>query len=211
MEYENKEKCKNCGGKCCKKSGCDYFVSDFESLTKEYLYNVLLTGNVSIVAAVTFDKLRDGRTVCTPYLYLRARNVDREVIDLFSFKKQCSKLTETGCMYDINERPGGGVNLIPYENICTPLVNPVEELKKWEPYQNLLSKLVKRICGMSVDERFKRDVEEVFLTILNNDYDGIDEREIIDMLSCVNTLIECYPEEFKKARARSNEHVLKRK
>ena len=34
MEYENKEICKKCGGFCCKKSGCDYFVSDFGFITK---------------------------------------------------------------------------------------------------------------------------------------------------------------------------------
>lgn len=32
IEYENKELCAKCGGICCKKSGCDYFVSDFQSM-----------------------------------------------------------------------------------------------------------------------------------------------------------------------------------
>ena len=28
--FENKEFCKNCGGYCCVKSGCDYWVDDFD-------------------------------------------------------------------------------------------------------------------------------------------------------------------------------------
>ena len=36
-KYENIELCKKCGGYCCKKSGCDYFVSDFENMKLEYL------------------------------------------------------------------------------------------------------------------------------------------------------------------------------
>ena len=39
-KYENKEICKQCGGYCCKKSGCDYFVSDFESMKLYYLENI---------------------------------------------------------------------------------------------------------------------------------------------------------------------------
>lgn len=35
--FENKEICKNCGGKCCIKSGCDYFVNDLAYIfTDEY-------------------------------------------------------------------------------------------------------------------------------------------------------------------------------
>lgn len=51
MEYENKEICKKCGGFCCKKSGCDYFVSDFGFITKGKIIEALETGNVSIVSA----------------------------------------------------------------------------------------------------------------------------------------------------------------
>ena len=40
-KYENLEICKECGGYCCKKSGCDYFVSDLESMNLEYLESFL--------------------------------------------------------------------------------------------------------------------------------------------------------------------------
>ena len=33
VKYENKEICKESGGKCCKKCGCDYLPKDFEDLS----------------------------------------------------------------------------------------------------------------------------------------------------------------------------------
>ena len=57
MEYENKELCSKCGGRCCKKSGCDYFVSDFKIIDKNTILKVLETGNVSIVSAFKFEIL----------------------------------------------------------------------------------------------------------------------------------------------------------
>lgn len=32
MEYVNKDLCEKCGGYCCKKSGCDYGVDNFDIL-----------------------------------------------------------------------------------------------------------------------------------------------------------------------------------
>jgi len=41
VQLENLELCKKCGGRCCKKSGCDYIPDDFQELTFNYLFNVL--------------------------------------------------------------------------------------------------------------------------------------------------------------------------
>ena len=145
-KYEDKDICKSCGGLCCKKSGCDYYVSDFPSVTKSEILKALETGNVSIVAAIDIQRI-NGKLVASPILYLRARNKDRDVIDLFSMKRECSMLTDTGCSYDLEHRPAGGANLIPKKNIlgiykCRPSVNHLEEMEKWLPYQSLLGKMV---------------------------------------------------------------------
>ena len=86
MELENKEICAKCGGKCCKKSGCDYFVSDFDEINKNKLLEILATGNVSITSALKIKMLTNGQKYIVPFLYLRARNKGRDVIDLFSLK-----------------------------------------------------------------------------------------------------------------------------
>lgn len=200
MEYENKEICRECGGSCCKKSGCDYYTSDFEVLNKNAILDLLKTGNVSIVSALKFSKTKDGKTIVSPFLYLRARNEDRDVIDLFSMKRQCSMLTSTGCSYDIENRPAGGVNLIPSKERCTPLLNPMDELNKWTPYQNMLSKIVTRYTGKSVMEVLREDVSTVFCQVLTKDFDGVDEREVAEITSCIQELSLCYPKEYEQAK-----------
>lgn len=201
MEYENKELCSKCGGFCCKKSGCDYFTSDFKVINKNVLIELLETGNVSIVSTFIFS---NENTNITPFLYLRARNKDRDIVDLFSMKKECSMLTESGCSYDLEHRPGGGVNLIPSKDLCTPLRDPKKEIEKWKPYQGLLSKLVKRYTGKSVDTVIKEDVEEVFYQLLTDQFDGIQKREILDITSFITPLVTFFPDEYLNARKRAS-------
>lgn len=86
MEFENKELCAKCQGKCCKKCGCDYFINDFEEINKNSILKILETNNVSIVSALRSEYLPNGKKVLEPFLYLRARNVDRGVVDLLSLK-----------------------------------------------------------------------------------------------------------------------------
>lgn len=45
-------------------------------------------------------------------------------------KKCCSLLTDSGCLYSLEKRPSGGVNLIPDENGCYQLVNQKEAILK---------------------------------------------------------------------------------
>lgn len=109
---EDKNLCKACGGRCCKKSGCDYSTSDFESIKREVILGALETGEVSVVATFDFKRRSNGRLVSIPFLYLRARNKERDVIDLLSIKTGCSMLTDEGCIYNFQNRPTGGVNLM---------------------------------------------------------------------------------------------------
>lgn len=207
MEYENKELCSKCGGRCCKKSGCDYFVSDFKSIDKNTMLKVLGTGNVSIVAAFEINVAANGKTIAIPTLYLRARNEGKGIIDLYSMKKRCSLLTSTGCPYNLEERPGGGVNLIPGEKECTNVVSFLDELKKWHPYQGLLAKLVKRYTGKSVDAVLRENVEEVFYEVLCEKFDGVDRLEVADILSGLPHLVECFPDEYVRAKNRKNNEM----
>lgn len=206
MEYENKELCSSCKGMCCKKSGCDYFVSDFERITKDEILKALLPGKISIVSAFKKSVI-NGKVILTPFLYLRARNKDRDIVDLFSMKKTCSMLTDTGCSYSLEDRPGGGVNLIPKKNGCKPLKDPIEEMRKWEPYQGVLAKIVKRITGKSVDKILREDVEEVLYQILTEQFDGISKREIADIVSGLQDLILAFPNEYENAKIRAKKYI----
>ena len=47
--YENKEICRECGGKCCKKCGCDYSIENFDNWNIDNLQKILKKGEISIV------------------------------------------------------------------------------------------------------------------------------------------------------------------
>lgn len=198
--YENKDICSACGGYCCKKSGCDYATKDFDDLGVNALYQKLEEGNISIVSFLSFKRLGNGMLIANPFLYLRARNSDRGVVDLLSFKKQCSMLKEDGCSYSLEDRPSGGVNLIPKDpKPCKPEVSPFEIVKEWERYQKVLSRLVKRFTGMSVEAKLREDVIKLFEDILEENFQGVNEVELEDVRGMTPSLLEAFPEEYKTA------------
>lgn len=199
-KIENKEMCSVCGGKCCIKSGCDYAPRDFKSLGINDLYKKLEEGNISIVAAIIFRKVKEKMLV-EPFLYLRARNTNRDVVDLLSMKTTCSMLRDNKCFYSYEERPAGGVNLVPrdYGEKCFPKEDPRKIIREWERYQKPLGRLVKRFTGKSVDEKFREDVEQLFYDILSENYDGVADIEIEDIKSMILQLSVVYEEEYYKA------------
>ncbi len=210
---ENKNICAACGGYCCKKCGCDYYVSDLESTKIEYLESMLDTGRVSIVAALDFNRLSNDKLTVIPFLYLRSRNLNRGEIDLLSFKTTCASLEENGCYYDLNNRPGGGASLIPQEKMrCYPSTNPIEELKKWEPYQKILGRIVKRRTGLSVYAKLKEDVINLFVDLLSGKTDGVMQEELDDVIGMYPLLYEVYHDEYLEAleRIKQNKRVLQK-
>lgn len=213
MEKENKELCKKCGGFCCIKSGCDYSAKDFDDLRYDALYNILMEDKTSIVAFLSIEKNKFGREYVTPFLYLRARNTGRDAVDLLSFKTKCSLLTENGCEYDASKRPSGGLNLIPAENGCYPLEDPLEIVMTWKNYQKVLAKLVKRITGKSVEKQLECDIEKLFNDILNENLENVTYRERHEIGPLVTKLAHMYPSILHKSisKKQSSELILQKK
>ena len=206
---EDRTICAKCGGYCCKKSGCDYFVSDFESMKIGYLESILDTGRVSIIASFIFDRLPNNKLISVPLLSLRARNINRGEIDLLSFKTTCASLEENGCHFSLEERPSGGSTLVPSsDGLCHSNVDRLKELEKWQPYQSVLRRIVKRRTGMTVDGKIREDVENLFYNVLNKNFDGVAKAELYDVLkNMIPMLMEVYPEEYKKARIRAHNNT----
>lgn len=204
VELENRDLCSKCGGDCCKKSGCDYFPEDFSSLETKALLEILKEGNISIVSLLRFEQLNDGRLVAVPLLYLRARNKDRDVVDLVSLKKPCSMLKENGCSYDLEHRPSGGVNFIPQpDRKCYPNIAPDEVVRKWERYQRPLERIVKRITGMSVEAKLSEDVETLISDVIQGDFCDVHPNELVDVYDMLPVLIKAFPAEAVSACAKS--------
>lgn len=198
---EDREICRECGGYCCINCGCDYFVSDIESFKIDALDNFLSSGYVSIIATLEFKTLPNGVLSVFPLLYLRERNINRDVVDLLSMKTTCASLLEDGCRYDLDNRPSGGATLIPKPDFeCVSSVDRKQELLKWKPYQKTLERLVKRYTGLSVAAKLKEDVENLFLDVLNSNFENVSLKEKVDILKMLPLLQQAYPLEYKNAK-----------
>ena len=210
---ENKEYCKNCGGYCCKKCGCDYYPEDFKDLSFNALTEILSARNISIVSFLNFEKLPNGKLIYIPFLYLRARNVDRDIVDLVSIKKTCSMLKDDGCSYNIDNRPSGGVNLIPASNRlrCHHKENHLKHILEWERYQKVLAKFVKKYCGMSVEDKLKEDIENLFYECLIGVLDTVPIEEQEDIKKMLPSLIQAAPIEYLNAEKRYKERGVSKK
>ena len=201
---ENLDICRACGGRCCKKSGCDYSSKDIKDLSLSGLCNLLEQGKVSITSVFVTDILPNNKKYTYPLLLLRARNTNRDVIDLFSLKTRCAQLTETGCIYSYEDRPTGAKNLIPKANRkCYSTVDPMELARSWMPYQKLLGRLVRKYTGLSVEDKIREDVEKFYDDIFNENFEYVSEQEIIDVRAFAIDLALMYKDEYNRALARS--------
>lgn len=198
-KLENKEICRKCKGKCCKLGSCEWFVSDFKSLSIKAIDTILQEGRTSIVA-LPYIRTQNGKIKCTPILYLRVRNTDRGYVDLLSFATPCASLTEDGCYFDFEHRPSGGKHLIPQEDHdCRPDYKLSEKINDWLPYQNALRKLVRKYTGKDTDEVFRNDVIKFIRDFGTEDISKIPQFRLMDMANLIQNLMLAYPEETIKA------------
>ena len=179
-------------------------------LKGEVILGALETGEVSVVATFDFKRRSNGRLVSIPFLYLRARNKERDVIDLLSIKTGCSMLTDEGCIYNFQNRPTGGVNLVPMANgKCYPDKSPLEIVETWRPYQKLLGQMVKRFSGYSVDQKIRLDFMQLLEEVDNGKLDEVDELEKEDMQGFLPLLVMAYPEVLDQYIQKSTKNNMK--
>lgn len=211
IKNENLSICKMCGGMCCKKSGCDYSALDFKNVTYDNLYSELVKGDKSIVCYMKFKVDSNGVYTYEPFLYLRARNKNREIIDLVSIKTGCASLLPNGCSFSYKDRPSGGKNLKPVKSedgSCFPLVNPMEIVGTWKNHQKTLKRLVLEITGLNLDKKIREDVENLFLEIYNSQFEGISPSELEDIKGFSILLAKAFPDELASARRKYEKSMI---
>lgn len=135
---ENKELCKQCGGRCCKTCGCHYSPEDFKDLTFEGLKREIDKGFISI-DWWEGNPFEDDRNIFRG-LFLRIRNINSPIVDA-SWGGRCILLTDTGCPVSYEERPKGARLLIPSEEGCRLEYDKRDCAKDWYKYRDILSKL----------------------------------------------------------------------
>lgn len=149
-KHVNYDMCRECGGVCCKHNGCIYSPNDFKRLDFNNIKKELDKGNISIGGQPIEGILGDGWTF---FLYLRARNVDADIVDLFTKGGPCKMLSENGCLYPESKRPTFGLLVKP-----TKIGGPCEKkydvnrMLDWFNYYYVLERLVKHYTGKEVFE-----------------------------------------------------------
>ena len=147
-KYVDYDMCKECGGVCCKQNGCIYMPKDFSSMNFDYLKKVLNQGDISISGQPFNGFLGNAWSYM---LYLRARNVNSEIVDLIPSGGPCKLLTENGCSLKEPKRPTLGLLVRP-----TVIGGPCEKKfssdypLKWLEYNDVLSQLVKYYTNQDV-------------------------------------------------------------
>lgn len=212
MKNENLDICRECGGMCCKKSGCDYSANDFKNCSYDNLVKELSKGDKSIVCYMRFKEDSLGNLIYDPFLYLRARNNNRDIVDLVSMKSGCASLLENGCSFSYEQRPEGGRNLKPVrpsDGDCRPLINPFDIVKTWKPYQKTLKRIILNFTGKNLDAKIRENVENLFYDILTENYNGISPMEIKDIKNFAILLAKTFPKELHNANERYEKTKLR--
>lgn len=194
----NKEICKECGGKCCKNCGCSYSTDDFENMSFSSLKQELEKGHISITSLFIATK-----TNASYILTLRARNINRDIVDLFSPKTTCASLTEKGCKLEDSKRPQAGILYIPNKNgECKGFYTEETAFKEWSQYQKVLERLTRTFCGKSSQEKIKEDIIEVACYLASKEFQNVidisqftqEEKALWDTL---NAIIPTYQHEVE--------------
>ena len=155
---ENRTICAVCGGECCQKMACSCSPKDFDNDCNK-MEEALKSGHYSIdlhrcdlgVFAMNpygVIRIKLGQIMSHPNgcLYIRARNVNRPIVDFIHEKDEEGPCIfwnpERGCSLPYEKRPHHGRNMIP--NIffeCDSVYGEkfLEVLdKEWKPYTQFL-------------------------------------------------------------------------
>lgn len=206
----NKDICRDCGGRCCKNCGCVYSPDNFSMITFGNLKAELEKGKISITSEFLV-----GQKNVSYYLLLRARNKDREIVDLFSAKNTCSLLGENGCELNDFERPQGGVLYIPSKDgICKGLYTEQIGHQEWSNHQKVLERLTKYFCGKTSQEKIREDIIQVAYYLANKERQNViniksfttEERALWDTL---NAIIPTYKKEIEIGFHKAKKYIYK--
>ncbi len=151
IQFTDYEKCRRCGGRCCKAEGCLYAPEDFEKLTFDSLVELYLSDKIMFYP-VLIDGSIEGWIVRTP-------QVDCSKIprDMPFEKGRCVFLGDDGCRLNYHNRPRGGKLLIPSENEegeleCEPLYSIEDAFKDWRRYQFLIENVIFYVLSLEREE-----------------------------------------------------------
>ena len=148
-EYENRDLCTVCGGRCCKMAPCHFAPHDFADLSYKAIKKIIK--NKGYISVVRFSESSINATaecigfVQKEFFVLRVRTGETKIAvnSTEIFKGDwCSMLSNSGCKLSFEERPYGGKMLIPGEGrSCEQKYTIKECVMDWIPYQKVLKRV----------------------------------------------------------------------
>lgn len=159
--------CSKCGGKCCKYSGCALFPIN---ISNPFRYSKLLKRMQTGKYSFKLSLFQDCESSQYGYqLRIKARNVDRDVVDLFSAPNRCMHWrAKGGCLFTDATRPYEGLHLIPQPSYqCYPDFSANFAFEQWEKVQSDLKKAFVKFSPNGDDvlttlyKQYKANIEEV--------------------------------------------------
>lgn len=146
----DKKVCKECGGECCKGQGCMLMPFDIEPFEKVHIIELLENGEYSIRAFYEENMA---------YPYMIAREVGQTAFAVLSPHTRCAHLTKKGCKFSDEERPTGGIAVIPnFHGYCLPVfaTNEVEGYWKSPEVHEVMTEVVRHYIGNHSLTKFVR-------------------------------------------------------
>ena len=152
--FDNKA-CAKCGGRCCKASACGLAPWDFEEadMTEEFVETLLDTGAYMIALGYDFWGNRGNwhyggfpdNIQPRPYLCMREEGMDEICVN--PIRNKCIFLGTRGCKLKPEDRPSGGLLLIPSLG-CENLMGMPFDI--WRAYQHIFENIVQKRKGRSI-------------------------------------------------------------
>lgn len=182
------------------------FPSDFPNLQFDTLVDALETGRVSVCASFTIDLSR-SKAKATPTLYLKAREIGKDKLDLFSIPAACLSLGDDGCYFSLDKRPSGGAIMIPRGDgkKCSGPLTDNEQMDLWVPFQQQLKRVVENYSDLRLNVLISRDVENWFYN-----FSFLEDNKVTRFLreKYYDYLRLCFPVEYQMAMERVNANNL---
>lgn len=166
--YEKPNLCKVCGGKCCLEAPCILDVSDIKDLTASGIVSEIKRRNLSIQGLNLAYAYEAMDVYSFPYLYLSSRVENGDEVDLLALEGKCANVTDNGCIFDANERPKGGRELIPTKNFRCRYKSKntiLEIIATWKECQDALREATQILTGSSATSM----AENLYQDILTNE------------------------------------------
>ena len=179
----NHDICRGCKGKCCQHSGCQLFPVNISNSISDFIKELetkIKTEKYSFILAFKEDEWSNRIDF---QLRLRVRNRGKGLFDLCTQLAPCKLwMKESGCPFSDEERPYGGLHLIPDEyDFCQCDYSDEFAFSQWSIFQYEMETVFEKYSsGLKVLEVLKKQ----YIININSLREAAKHDSYLDNLIC---------------------------